>query len=306
MKSKNHLFSLIAALGVMTGIASIANAQSFLTNGLVSYYPFHGNANDAIGTNNGTVYGAVLSTNRFGQANSAYLFNGSSSYIDLGAPSNLQFTNNFTITAWWLFSGNSLQNPRIVSYTGGQGNGYEILTQFGYLTDRPLQCFSGDSYFSTTLSYTQNQWYAAALVVSNGAASIYVNGTLAGSGAVETSYSFTTTNDLHIGNDAWTTEWDWWGGLIDDVRFYNRALSTNDVQALYQYESVNAQLVGASPALELITTNLVIGGIYQIQTSGDLTNWTNYGTSFIATATNQPQYVLVTGSQGFYRIEPAP
>jgi len=32
-------------------------AQSFITNGLVAYYPFNGNANDAEGTNNGTIHG---------------------------------------------------------------------------------------------------------------------------------------------------------------------------------------------------------------------------------------------------------
>jgi hypothetical protein len=298
------LFRLMGFIAGMA-LASTVHGQVFLTNGLVSYYPFNGSANDAIGTNNGTVYEAVLSTNRFGRANSAYLFNGSSSYIDFGAPSNLQFTNNFTITAWFLFSGSSLQNPRIVSYTGGQGNGYELLTQYPY-TSRPLQCVLGDSDFSTSLSYTQNQWYAAALVVSNGAASIYVNGTLAGSGAVDTSYSFTTTNDLHIGNDSWTTQWDWWGGLINDVRFYNRPLSTNEVAELYAVESSNAQLVSASAALRLNTENMVVGNSYQIQASPDLINWTNYGAIFIATATNAPQYVDATSSQGFYRIEPVP
>jgi hypothetical protein len=96
----------LAALFVV-GIFIAANslAQSFLTNGLVAYYPFDGNPNDAVGTDNGTVNGAVLSTNQLGEADSAYLFNGSYSWIDFGSPSKLQFTNNFTLSAWCLFSG---------------------------------------------------------------------------------------------------------------------------------------------------------------------------------------------------------
>src|SRR5208337_4123112 len=78
--------------------------QSFLTNGLLAYYPFNGNANDMAGTHNGTVHGAVLATNRFGIPNSAYSFNGSSAYIDCGTPADLAFTNNFTLSAWCLFS----------------------------------------------------------------------------------------------------------------------------------------------------------------------------------------------------------
>jgi len=47
------------------------------TNGLVAYYLFNSNANDGtVNANNGTVYGATLTTNRFGVANSAYKFNG--------------------------------------------------------------------------------------------------------------------------------------------------------------------------------------------------------------------------------------
>ena len=81
-------------LTILFSVLGVSQAQLFLTNGLVSFYPFNGNAHDAIGTNNGTIYGAVLSTNRFGKSNSAYLFNGSSSYIDLGQPTNLLFINN--------------------------------------------------------------------------------------------------------------------------------------------------------------------------------------------------------------------
>tara|TARA_B100000902_G_C26670287_1_gene602721 strand:- start:79 stop:306 length:228 start_codon:yes stop_codon:yes gene_type:complete len=47
------------------------------TNGLVGYWPFNGNANDeSVNTNNGTVNGATLTTDRFGNANSAYDFDG--------------------------------------------------------------------------------------------------------------------------------------------------------------------------------------------------------------------------------------
>ena len=63
-------------LGVLLlSIASITNAA------LIHSYKFNGNANDSAGTANGSVSGAVLTNDRFGNANSAYLFNGNS-YID--------------------------------------------------------------------------------------------------------------------------------------------------------------------------------------------------------------------------------
>ena len=49
------------------------------TDDLVAYYPFNGNANDESGNgNNGTIFRATLTTDRFGNANRAYSFDGSS------------------------------------------------------------------------------------------------------------------------------------------------------------------------------------------------------------------------------------
>ncbi|ETR68891.1 MAG: hypothetical protein OMM_04291 [Candidatus Magnetoglobus multicellularis str. Araruama] len=55
-----------------------------LEEGLVAYYPFNGNANDESGNgNHGTVYGAILIEDRFGNKNSAYSFDGIDDYIGL-------------------------------------------------------------------------------------------------------------------------------------------------------------------------------------------------------------------------------
>ena len=81
------------------GLGLNAYSQPFLTNGLVAYYPFNGNANDATGNgNNGTVHGAVLTTNRFGDVNSAYLFDGNSAYIETARP--LPDMQSATFSVW--------------------------------------------------------------------------------------------------------------------------------------------------------------------------------------------------------------
>ncbi|MBL8027669.1 MAG: immunoglobulin domain-containing protein, partial [Fibrobacteres bacterium] len=69
-------------------------------SGLVAYYPFTGNANDVSGNGyNGTVSGATLSSDRFGNSNSAYKFNGSN-YIDIGN-SVLATNSDFSISLWY-------------------------------------------------------------------------------------------------------------------------------------------------------------------------------------------------------------
>lgn len=71
-------------------IAANSHAQSFLTNGLVAYYPFNGNPSDASGGRiNGIVRGAQLTQDRFGNPNSAYYFNGDTAFISI--PDSIAF-----------------------------------------------------------------------------------------------------------------------------------------------------------------------------------------------------------------------
>jgi len=74
-KSKKLVLSAVAL-----AISNPINAD--LTTGLVAYYPFNGNANDASGNgNNGTVYSATLTADRFGNVNNIYSLNGIDGYI---------------------------------------------------------------------------------------------------------------------------------------------------------------------------------------------------------------------------------
>ena len=107
---KKYLFFLVA---ITMMIVTTIQAQ-VPTNGLVAYYPFNGNANDSSGNgNNGTVNGASLTTDRFGNTNKAYSFNGSNNYITV--PFNSKF--NMQQATWniWLKIDNA-----------STGNGYYI------------------------------------------------------------------------------------------------------------------------------------------------------------------------------------
>jgi uncharacterized delta-60 repeat protein len=239
-------------------------------NGLIAYYPFTGNANDVTGNgNNGTNNGAVLTPDRFGIPNSAYSFNGASSYLDFGSPSDLAFTSNFTLTAWCNFSGGT-QNPRILSY--GYDYGFELLTD-GTGATRSFHLNCGLQSFSTTLSYPQNVWYSVVTVVQNGTGYIYVNGILAGSGSISTP-SYPANFEIGMKSQNGT---DFFGGSIDDVRIYNRAFSSNEVAYLYMQESQSTLLppqtlsanLGAGPNFNLNLTGLP-GHNYVLQTTTNL------------------------------------
>ena len=80
-------------------LTSNFNAQP--TDGLVAYYPFNGNANDESGTgNNGTVNGATLTTDPWGNNNSAYEFDGSDDYVQINGISSVISASVGSISLW--------------------------------------------------------------------------------------------------------------------------------------------------------------------------------------------------------------
>jgi hypothetical protein len=89
----------VSLLIVGLGLAVNGYSQSWITNGLVAYYPFDGNANDASGNgNNGTVYGATLTADRFGVQGKAMAFNGTNQHVQAPHQAYLNFpAGDFTV-----------------------------------------------------------------------------------------------------------------------------------------------------------------------------------------------------------------
>src|SRR6202040_973684 len=87
-------------LTITIALAVHVQAQSFLTNGLVAYYPFNGNDNDASGNgNNGIVNNAFLVADRFGNGASAYEFDGSNSVITVDSLASTNLAE-LTLSVW--------------------------------------------------------------------------------------------------------------------------------------------------------------------------------------------------------------
>jgi hypothetical protein len=226
-----------------------AQPASFLTNGLVAYYPFNGSANDASGNgHNGTVVGATLTTNRFGQPNGAYLFGGPAAYVTAPLNANV-FSNDFTASVWFNASDIADGWPTLLYEQGVSpgltplGFGIAGLTcgcdSPGYLiADASL---SGPSFnwFLDRKQQTPIGTYCQAVVTKAGTnAVLYLNSQVAVTGSV--SSPITQTGDtLWIGRrpDEDVPGAYVFHGIIDDVRIYSRGLSAAEVQALYLYES---------------------------------------------------------------------
>jgi hypothetical protein len=126
---KTNLFWQI--LTVTAALTMPVQAQSFLTNGLVAYYPFNGNANDASGNgNNGIVQGATPTTNRFGVPNSAYAFDGVQSRIQI--PETLFSGTNSAVTiSLWVTTDNGPYSGEEFIFEKGSVNGEMVLNVQG-------------------------------------------------------------------------------------------------------------------------------------------------------------------------------
>jgi hypothetical protein len=228
-----------------------------LQTGLVGYWPFCGNANDESGNgNNGTVNGATLTTDRFGNANSAYNFN-SNSYIRVPFSSSINsIQNGFTMSAWVLMDGGTVA-PRVLelrgAYGGGGDAGFGMLSHNNSNSSRPMEVRWYNNYGNTNISVYPSQEVSALswhhlLFTCNGPLGVgdfYVDGVLVNTNNVigdqgpinSCNYNF---NDLFIGAEPNLATF--WGGLIDDVAIYNRALSPAEVTQLYTDPSVELAL----------------------------------------------------------------
>jgi hypothetical protein len=228
-----------------------ATATANLTNGLVAYYPLDGNANDASGNGfNGVPYNVTPTTNRFGQASAAMSFDtNGGSYIDCGSPSLLQFTGDFSVTAWVNPSGGTL-NPRIVSY--GADSGYELLT--GQTTsNRNFGVNLGGTKFNEQSIFFAGEWHFVACLFAGSNAYIFVDGAFVVTNDVSTPPIF--SGDLNLGRKSLAPFDNYWGGAMDEVRFYNRALSTAELNLLFTLP----EQTNTATAIAVVTNGFVIG-----------------------------------------------
>lgn len=224
-----------------------SQAQVNLNNGLVAYYPFNGNALDSSGHNNNPSFNnATLTTDRFGNANSAYSFNGSSSYMQIPASPTLDTGSALTVSYWVkpnaFYMGQCTENY-VLSKGLESGNDYEL--SFGNqaygaanginfcstATDTSHEGFYGIGVDGLLPTIHTGQWYHVLFTNNGKVSNMYVNGTLVASNAATVTFN---NNDIYLGRYTSIASTPYWlNGVLDDIRIYNRALSSNEVTALY-------------------------------------------------------------------------
>jgi hypothetical protein len=184
----------------------------------------------------------------------------------------------------------------------GKGDCYGKMFGLSRQPTGQIGLWGGCQDWSAPLYATNNMWSFVAIVYENGTIRMFNNG---GWASVTGNALATTTSKFWIGaetlNNGGTFRYRF-RGSIDDVRLYNRALSTNEVEALYAFEASKPQpVVQLAKAITVDCAQLTVGSNYQVQVSTDLTNWSNWGNPFTATSTSYTNSTFERVSDGGQR-----
>ena len=211
-----------------------------LTQGLVAYYPFNGNAKDESGNgNDGEIIGAKLIKDRFGNSDSAFEFDGINDWIDL-TKHNLPIAGSSprTIGIWIkprvnprgynaLHTG--VDTSRLgeadpdyrVAFHSSQAGNISIIAAPPHLKVGPKP----DLF---------DRWSFHVFTYDGSSGSYYIDGILEAEEAMQLN-----TFDGKIYISKTPHNGDFYCGDLDDVFVFNRALSAGEVKALYEFEQAN-------------------------------------------------------------------
>jgi hypothetical protein len=221
------------------GIKYYGNEIQFKASNLIANYPFNGNANDESGNNHhGTVYGASLTQDRDGNAQSAYSFDGINNYIDIsdwenGGPMSFLFWarwddfNNYSRIVD-LGNGSSSNNIIISNHQTNNGLFFSVYT-------------SGETKLINANTITQNQWdfYAATFDIT-GAMTVYKNGIQINQKTDGVAPTYLLRTQQFIGKSNFSAD-GYFKGAIDELKIYSKTLTASEILDLYNSSALGIE-----------------------------------------------------------------
>lgn len=207
--------------------------------GLLCYYPFNGNANDNTGNGkNGMVNGATLCTDRFGNENSAYYFDGIDDYIQLDG--SLLITNNFTIS-FWAYSERTTGYSNILCDGSSSYGGNDFLINFrgnsiGIRADKNRLSLNYEYSSPPELSDLDivYKWVHVVWAMNSTTSKIYLNGDLIATIDIAgTNEGYHDTYSYFGARHVWGRPDNFFMGKLDDIKIYNEELSSDEIRSLY-------------------------------------------------------------------------
>lgn len=274
-----------ATTSVITNTAAPLSTVAIPTSSLVGYWPFNGNGSDMSGSgNHGTVSGAVLAADRFGNSGRAYYFNGTSSRIDVPHSSTIDMMNGNDYTmAFWLktSAGNGFAAPLSKTPPNSGWNGYYFIinsADLGYCNGVGKFAYyvaSGayeDACANDLISNDTVNWYfiTGQYKSSTNQSFLYVNGVLQND-IGGSSGTLSNTSRLTFGASS-AGPYSFYKGTLDDIRFYKRLLTQSEINALYNEVNPVSVLSCETPSLILRGFSPTTGVTYSWSPGGATTS----------------------------------
>ncbi len=225
-----------------------------VTNGLVAYYPFDGDASDASGNaNHGSASNGVsYVTGARGQAAS---FDGVDDYVRIPNSTSINFTGamSFTVSAW--IKANSQQ----VDLARGDNDIIEKWSEIDrypytirYLNQNSTEGYvghvrvarygeSGNPIIYSSCTFT-DRLHHVAFVKSDAILRLYVDGVLDGETADTAGVNTGNAGPLFVGQRGRGSGINRFCGIVDELRVYDRALSGAEIAALADVSYVQMPL----------------------------------------------------------------
>ena len=254
-----------------------AQAQpAFLTNGLVAYYPFNGNAIDESGSGNHLNQNPKFSSDRFNTANSAALFDGTYS---LKSPNVYIPGSGFSASIWvYLTKPVSGNGQRILlhgslnpAWSDPDRASFGVSIWEGGVTGVNLlnEDLQGAYVSLPRGSVKTEAWQHIAVTSELSQTSFYLDGVLVG---VTKSKVITKNQPIVIGGES---NGMFNSGYLDDVRIYNMALSAEQLKDLYYYELKTRTPIVKKPRAAVAVGQIVNGFLVGISIIDGGNGYTN-------------------------------
>ncbi len=219
------------------------------TDGLVAYYPFDGNAQDESGFNNhgNPNNGVQFVRNRNEGEGKAVFFDGIDDYIKVPHSGGINFgkDQDFTVSLWLKYGNQdntvAVDNDVLSKWKGGYPFVVRVLNQ----TAKPEQGTPGAWYAARWDGDCQHgggaggpkindqQFHHVVFVKKGTLLYGYTDGLETSQGTDNTICETKNDAPLYIGTRNPTPSSNFFKGAVDDLRIYNRALSVDEVKALY-------------------------------------------------------------------------
>jgi fibronectin type 3 domain-containing protein len=223
------------AAGNVSGPSNQASAtvSAQAPNGLVAAYSFDEGSGTTVTDlsgkgNSGTVSGATW--NAAGKFGSALSFDGVNDWVTVADSATLDLTSGMTLEAWVnpAALGNAWRTVLMKEQTGNMV--YDLYANGSGASKVPdTEVFVSGVARETkgTTALGLSTWTHLAATYDGASLRLFVNGTQVGTQAASGSISASTGALRMGGNNIWG---EWYQGLIDEVRIYNRALSATEIQ----------------------------------------------------------------------------